>query len=281
MRILLVEDDRRLAQLLERRLAVDGMRLVHAATVAEGQLLSEIDAFTAIILDLQMPDGTGLEVLRLVRARDHAVPVLVLSGIDREDVMIRLLDAGADDYVVKPVSYELLRARLRALVRRGGSAAGSVTRLGALVVDVGRRQAWLDGRLLPLTALEFALLAHLAVHVDQPQSRDALLRDVWGQQYHGGSNVVDVTIMRLRQRLTAAPDAPTVETVRGVGYVLRAPEPRAPQRGAPERTLPGDAPVRVDAPTPPSMNGRSADDERRTPSLPPPAAGGEAAASGH
>jgi two-component system, OmpR family, response regulator len=223
MRILLVEDDRHLAQLLQRRLEADGMRVVHAATVAEGQLLSQVDEFTAIILDVQMPDGTGLEVLRLVRIQNHAVPVLVLSGIDREEIIIRLLDAGADDYVVKPVSYELLAARLRALVRRGGSAAGGVTRIGALVVDVGRRQAWLDGRPLALTGLEFALLAHLAAHADIPQSRETLLRDVWGQPFHQGSNVVDVTVKRLRQRLGASPGAPAVEAVRGVGYVLRAP----------------------------------------------------------
>jgi two-component system OmpR family response regulator len=224
MRILLVEDDRNLAQLLQRRLATDGVTVVHAPTVAEGQLLTEADAFTAVILDLQLPDGTGLEVLRLLRAQDHAVPVLVLSGLDREEVVIRVLDAGADDYVVKPVSLDMLRARLRALVRRGTGAVGAVTRVGALVVDAGRRQVWLDGVPLAVTPLEFALLAHLIAHADAPQTRETLLRDVWGQGYHGGSNVVDVTIMRLRQRLGEAPGTPSIETVRGVGYRLRAPE---------------------------------------------------------
>ena len=181
MRILLVEDDRNLAQLLQRRLAADGITVVHAPTVADGQLLTQADAFTAVILDLQLPDGTGLEVLRLLRAQDHAVPVLVLSGLDREEVIIRVLDAG-------------------------------------------RRQVWLDGVPLPVTPLEFALLAHLVAHVDVPQTREALLRDVWGQGYHGGSNVVDVTIMRVRQRLGEGPTAPVIETVRGVGYRLRAPE---------------------------------------------------------
>ncbi len=223
MRILLVEDDPLLAQLIQRRLAADGVTVVHASTAAEGRLLTEADAFTAVLLDLQLPDGTGLEVLRLVRAQDHAVPVLVLSGIDREEVIIRVLDAGADDYVVKPVSLELLRARLRALVRRGTAGVGAVTRVGALVVDAGRRQAWLDGVPLPLTPLEFALLAHLVAHADAPQSRETLLRDVWGLGYHGGSNVVDVTIMRLRQRLGPEPPAPPIETVRGVGYRLRTP----------------------------------------------------------
>jgi DNA-binding response OmpR family regulator len=234
MRILLVEDDQQLATLLQRRLAVDGVTVVHAPTVAEGQLLTEADAFTAIILDLQLPDGTGLEVLRVVRAQDHAVPVLVLSGIDREEVVIRVLDAGADDYVVKPVSLDLLRARLRALVRRGTAGVGAVTRLGALVVDAGRRQVWLDGVPLALTPLEFSLLSHLATHADVPQSRETLLRDVWGQGFHGGSNVVDVTIMRLRQRLGPEPPAPTIETVRGVGYRLRSPTGDVPPVPLPE-----------------------------------------------
>jgi DNA-binding response OmpR family regulator len=224
MRILLVEDDPILARQLQRGLAVDGTNVIHAPTVAEGQLLAEVDTFTAIVLDLQLPDGTGLEVLRQVRARDHAVPVLVLSAIDRESVLIRVLDAGADDYVVKPVSLDLLKARLRALVRRGTAAAGAVTRIGGLVVDLGRRQAWLDGRLLPLSNLELSLLAHLAAHAETPQSRETLLRDVWGQQHHAGGNVVEVTVMRLRQRLGEGPTTPRVETVRGVGYALRPPD---------------------------------------------------------
>jgi two-component system OmpR family response regulator len=223
MRILLVEDDQILARQLQRGLAVDGTTVIHAPTVAEGQLLAQVDTFTALILDLQMPDGTGVEVLRLVRAQDHAVPVLVLSAIDREDVIIRVLDAGADDYVVKPVSLNLLQARLRALVRRGTAATAGVTRIGGLVVDVGRRQAWLDGRPLPLSALELSLLAYLAAHAETPQSRETLLRDVWGQQSHQGGNVVEVTVMRLRQRLGRGPTTPVIDTVRGVGYVLRPP----------------------------------------------------------
>jgi len=231
MRLLLVEDDRTLARLLQRRLAADGITVVHAPTVAEGQLLSQTDAFTAIILDLQMPDGTGLEVLRLVRMQDHAVPVLVLSGIDREEIIIRVLDAGADDYMVKPVSFELLLARLRALVRRGGATSASVVRIGGLVVDQGRRQVWLDGRPLLLSTLELGLLVHLATHADTPQSRATLLRDVWGQQFHEGSNVVDVTVKRLRQRLGDGPTTPAIETIRGVGYVMRAPRTQSVPNG--------------------------------------------------
>ena len=225
MRILLVEDDHTLANQVRRGLSGDGMTVVHAPTVAEGLLAANIDDFTAIILDLQLPDGTGLEVLRQVRERDHAVPVLVLSGISREDVIIRVLDAGADDYVVKPLSLALLRARLRALVRRGSAASSGVTRIGGLVVDLGRRQAWLDGRPLTFSNLELSLLGYLAARAESPQSRETLLRDVWGQQSHEGGNVIDVTVMRVRRRLGEGPTTPTIEAVRGLGYVLRPPTP--------------------------------------------------------
>lgn len=238
MRILLVEDDKTLANQLQRGLAVDGATVLHAPTVAEGLVVAEIDAFTAIILDLQLPDGTGLEVLRQVRAKDHAVPVLVLSGIARDEVIVRVLDAGADDYVVKPVGLDVLRARIRALVRRGTSSQTSVLRLGGLVVDVGRRQAWLDGRFVTLSTLEFSLLAHLAAHADVPQTRESLLRDVWGQLSHAGGNVVDVTVMRLRKRLGAGATIPQIEAVRGVGYVLRTPETPSGADGAPRALAP-------------------------------------------
>ena len=228
MRILLVEDDHTLANQVRRGLAGEGVTVVHAPTVSEGLLAASIDDFTAIVLDLQLPDGTGLEVLRQVRERDHAVPVLVLSGIAREDVRIRVLDAGADDYVVKPVSLGLLRARLHALVRRGTAAPSGVTRVGGLVVDLGRRQAWLDGRPLAFSNLELALLGYLAARADLPQSRETLLRDVWGQQSHEGGNVIDVTVMRVRRRLGEGPTTPMIEAVRGVGYVLRPPAARAP-----------------------------------------------------
>ena len=224
MRILLVEDDVTLAQHVQRRLGADGLTVILAPTVAEGQLLGQVDSFTAVILDLQLGDGTGLEVLRLLRSQDHAVPVLVASGIGAEEVIIRVLDAGADDYLVKPFSLDMLRARLRALIRRGtGGGMGGSTRVGGLVVDRARRQAWLDGRPLPLSQLEFQLLAHLAAHLEEPQSREVLLRDVWGQPFHEGSNVVDVAVMRLRQRLQPGPTTPSIESVRGVGYVMHAP----------------------------------------------------------
>jgi two-component system, OmpR family, response regulator len=242
MRILLVEDDQTLANHIRRGLGADAVTVVHAPTVSDGLLAAEVDEFSAIVLDLQMPDGSGLEVLRQVRERDHAVPVLVLSGISREDVIVRVLYAGADDYVVKPVSLAMLRARLHALARRATAATSGATRVGGLVVDLGRRQAWLDGRPLTFSTLELTLLGYLAARADVPQARDTLLRDVWGQQSHEGGNVIEVTVMRLRRRLGEGPTTPTIETIRGFGYVLRPPSP-AYTAEADAGTADGDRPM--------------------------------------
>jgi DNA-binding response OmpR family regulator len=227
MRLLHVEDDLALASLLRRRLAPDGITVDHAPNVAAARELLAHGDYTAVVLDLEMPDGSGLDVLRLLRASHHAVPVLVLSGAGSETTIIRLLEAGADDYLVKPVSLDLLRARIRAMVRRGGARHGDVLRVGALVVDLAQREAWVAGRPLGLSTLEFNLLAYLAARPNEVHARATLLTAVWGQQTEaaaGASNVVDVTIGRLRRRLGAAPDVPTIGAVRGAGYVLRTPE---------------------------------------------------------
>lgn len=227
MRLLHVEDDLSLASLLRRRLAADGITIDHAPNVAAARGLLAHGDYAGVVLDLEMPDGSGLDVLRMLRAAHHAVPVLILSGAGNEATIIRLLEAGADDYLVKPVSLDLLRARIRAMVRRGGARHGDVLRLGALVVDLSQREAWSAGRPLGLTTLEFNLVAYLAARPNEVHARATLLTAVWGQQAEaaaGASNVVDVTIGRVRRRLGAAPDLPTIEAVRGAGYVLRTPD---------------------------------------------------------
>jgi DNA-binding response OmpR family regulator len=232
MRLLHVEDDHALASLLRRRLLPDGITVDHAPNVATARELLAAGEYAAVILDLQMPDGSGVDVLRLVRAAHHAVPVLVLSGAGADETIIRVLEAGADDYVVKPVSLDLLRAHVRALVRRGGSAHGDVLRLGDLVIDLGRRETWIEGRPIGLTTLELNVLAYLAARPNQVQSRATLLTAVWGQQpdaAEGASNVVDVTIGRVRRRIGEGENLPVIAPVRGLGYVLRPPGDRTEQ----------------------------------------------------
>jgi DNA-binding response OmpR family regulator len=237
MRVLHVDADLGFASRLRERLAADGVVTDGAATVSEARHLLATREYAAVVLELRLPEGDGMELVRHLRSARRAVPVLVVSGLGSEETVIRVLEAGADDYVLKPVSLELLRARFRALMRRGGARDGEVLRVGALVIDRGRREAWVGDTPLTLSALEFNLLAYLASRPDQVQSRDVLLATVWCHQGGNGanagngdgggeggaaSNVVDVTIGRVRRRLAAAPGAPTVDSVRGVGYVLRS-----------------------------------------------------------
>ncbi len=221
MRLLMVDDDAVFAGHLRRQLAGDGITVDVARNIEEGMRAIQTGAFDGVLLDLDLPDGDGVTVLRRLRARNHSVPVLIVSGNGSEETIIRLLECGADDFIVKPSSLAMLRARVRALLRRGGSAVGDSVRAGELVIDHRRREAWANGRLLTLSILEFNLLAHLVAQADVVQSRADLLQRVWGQQHATGSNVVDVTIGRLRKELGAEPGLPSIEPVRGVGYVLR------------------------------------------------------------
>lgn len=233
MRILLIEDDLDFALALARDLVPEGIRVDHAPLLAEGLALAERGEYRGVLLDLNLPDGNGLDVLRRLRALRHAVPVMIVSGVGAEDSVIGALEAGADDYVVKPISLSLLKARVHALLRRGGMSEGDAMRLGALVVDGRQRAAWAAGRALTLTTLEFDLLAHFAAHADETQSRGALAMAVWGRQLgEESSNFVDVAIGGLRRALGEGPDLPSIESVRGVGYMLRSPgklEERAAQ----------------------------------------------------
>lgn len=222
MRLLMVEDDAVFADQLSRHLAADGISVDVARSIDEGTRAIQAGTFDGVLLDLDLPDGDGVTVLRRLRASSHGVPVLVVSGNGDDTTIIRLLECGADDFVVKPASLAMVRARVRALLRRGGSSVGESVRVGELVVDLRRRQAWAAGRLLELSVLEFNLLAHLVTHAESVQSRDELLQRVWGQQHVTGSNVVDVTVGRIRKELGSDEGLPQIEPVRGVGYVLRA-----------------------------------------------------------
>lgn len=224
MRLLMVEDDALFANHVRRRLADDGIMVDHAPTLHDGLARACSGDYAGILLDIELPDGSGLTVLRELRAANHAVPVMIVSGVTNEETVIRVLEAGADDYVLKPVTLRMLRARIRALLRRGGSAHGDSARAGSLVVDHRQRAAWANGRMLDLTVLEFNLLSHLVTHCDEVQSRADLLERVWGKQSDAASNVVDVTVGRIRKELGAGEGLPEIESIRGIGYVLRTPE---------------------------------------------------------
>lgn len=222
--VLLVEDDPRIRSALIRALSERG-HAVHA----EGTGMAALRVATStppdvVVLDLGLPDVDGREWLRMFRGVSEA-PVVVATARDDEDEIVATLDAGADDYVVKPFSGAQLEARIRAVLRRvGGEDTSPVVRVGSLEVDVPGREAVLDGTALDLTRLEFDLLAHLAARAGQVVSKRELLTEVWQQPLGGGDRTVDVHLSWLRRKLGETAAEPRyLHTVRGVGVKLVPP----------------------------------------------------------
>ncbi len=223
-RVLIVEDD----PLVRSAMAADLTKRSHAVRTAGSALdgIREVshDPPDVIVLDLGLPDLDGGQALKMIRAIT-AAPVIVATARDEEAEIIRLLNDGADDYVVKPFSGEHLAARVAALLRRAGQAAAPVLdiRVGGLRLDLARREAQLDGRLLDLTRREFDLLAYLAARPGAVVSRRELLTEVW-QQAYGDDQTIDVHVSWLRRKLGETAARPRyLHTVRGVGVMLDAP----------------------------------------------------------
>ena len=221
--ILVVDDDERLAASLRRALAFEGHR-VRVASDGPAALDAVREASPdLVVLDRMLPGLDGLEVCRRIREAGDDVPILMLTARDAVGERVAGLDAGADDYLVKPFAYEELLARVRSLLRRRPAIGADRERLAFadLVVDIGAHQAVRAGRTLRLSALEFDLLAHFMRHPRLVQTRDRLLEVVWGMDIETASNVVDVYVGYLRRALEADGEARLIQTIRGVGYVLR------------------------------------------------------------
>ena len=221
MRILVVEDDMMVARLVRAVLTADGYAVDIAATGEEGRLLAFVNDYDGIVLDLHLNDRHGLTILQELRREGRQTPVLILTGSGGESDMVRALDAGADEYVVKPVRNRELAARVRALVRRGAhSQRSEQLTVGALVLNRLTRRVLVGGNAVELSPREFALLEHLLLHTDEVVTRSDLLEKVWDMNFDPGSNVVDVHVARLRRKLVTS-DAPVaIQTVRGVGFRL-------------------------------------------------------------
>ncbi len=215
MHVLLVEDDRKLGPLLVRVLAASGHTVALRSTVAEAKVVVG-DELDLAILDWMLPDGDGLEVCKHLRRGGFEGPILMLTARGEIKDRVQALDLGADDYMTKPFAMDELLARLRALSRR----APRIDELdvGPLHLDIGRRNAFADGRLLELTDREFELLAYLARRSGQPVSKADLVEHVWDAS-EVVANVVEVHVSRLRDKLGA--HSWMIETVRGTGYQLR------------------------------------------------------------
>ena len=219
--VTLVEDDRVIRTAITDAL-VDRGHKVWAVGTALGALSQIIDNRPDIVvLDLGLPDMGGLELLKMLRAVTD-VPVIVATAIDEERSIIQSLDAGADDYVVKPYSADELDARIRAVLRRGGSEQPpTAIKVGGLVLDESTRTASVGGRPLTLSRKEFDLLSHLAARAGRVVTKRELMARVWQQPFGGGDKTIDVHLSWVRRKLAeVGPDAPVLRTVRGVGVML-------------------------------------------------------------
>jgi len=222
MRILVVDDDARLAASLQRALAYEG-HTVEVAADGPGALVAARDRPPdLVVLDVMLPGLDGVEVCRRLR-QGSDVPILMLTARDAISDRVSGLDAGADDYLVKPFAYDELLARVRALLRRREPRGGEVLHCADLVMDISAHEVRRGDRLVELTALQFDVLEHFLRHQRQVLERDQLLHAVWGIESDAISNVVDVTIAGLRSRLETEQQPRLLHTVRGVGYVLREP----------------------------------------------------------
>jgi two-component system response regulator MprA len=219
-RILVVDDDPRIASSLRRALVYEGYEVDTAGDGTEGLSKAREQPPDLVILDVMMPGLDGIEVCLRLRAEGD-VAILMLTARDATSARVQGLDSGADDYLVKPFAFEELLARVRALLRRGAQRAPRLLIYGDLRLDLDTREVSRGGRALDLTAKEFELLEHLLRQPRRVFSRDQLLESVWGPGSNTTSNVVDVYIGYLRQKLEEAGETRLVQTVRGVGYALR------------------------------------------------------------
>ena len=223
MRLLVIEDDERLSGLVRRGLKAEGYAVDCVATVEDGRWMATENDFDAIVLDIGLPDGDGFELCEWLRTARLWTPILMLTARDAVVDRVRGLDAGADDYLVKPFAFSELAARVRALIRRGGSKRPPVLEVGNVALDRARHVVTIGGQHLALTIREFAILELFLRRTDEVLTRAEIIEHVWDWAYDGTSNVVDVYVHALRLRLGDSPNAPRIDTIRGVGYILRTP----------------------------------------------------------
>ena len=222
MRILLVEDEAKVGQAVSKGLQAEGYEITWAQTGEEGFFHASSQTFDLIVLDVMLPGRDGIEVLHTLRTQGSKTPVLLLTAKDAIEDRVLGLDAGADDYLVKPFAFAELTARLRALLRRNKPESAGVLIIAALEIDQIRRTVSREGRRIDLTAREFELLEYLARNYGRVVSREMLARDVWKESGRATplDNVIDVHVARLRRKMDDPFESKLLHTVRGVGFTL-------------------------------------------------------------
>jgi len=219
--VLVIEDDPTVGSFVKRGLEEQRYGVTLVTNGEEGERVAASESFDVVILDMRLPGKSGLDVLRSLRAKQLDTPVLVLTAQDAVDAKVNTLRSGADDYVTKPFAFEELLARVEALSRRPKSIATPVLKVDDLEVNRDTREVRRGGEVIELTPKEFAVLEYLVRHAGRVMSRTLITEYAWGYHFDPGTNIVDVVINHLRKKVDAGRDRKLINTVRGVGYVIK------------------------------------------------------------
>ena len=220
MRILIVEDEKKLSDILQRSLRSDGYLVDGVGTAFDGLEYVKTYHYDLIIIDLQLPDGTGTSLLKQIRELGHSMPALILTARSDLDSKVENFQAGADDYVIKPVAMAELSIRVQALLRRGPMLQENVLKVSNLEINRLTRQVKRGGRRIELSPKEYSLLEYLILHSGRVLSRSMIVEKIWDQSFEGLTNIVDVYIGHLRRKIDEGQETKLIRTVRGLGYML-------------------------------------------------------------
>lgn len=224
MKILLVEDETEIGELIKNGLEKEGFALDYCQDGDSGMEHAMTRSYDAIVLDVMLPGRSGLEILKMIRAGHNNVPVIIITARGETEDRIEGLDLGADDYLPKPFFVEELIARLRAIWRRSSETGMSVLSVGTLSANLMKREVVRSGVQIEMTPKEFSLLAFLMRAPGRVLTRTQILEQVWGYHFDPGTNLVDVYIRRLRSKIDIEGEVPLIETLRGVGYRMQDPD---------------------------------------------------------
>lgn len=221
MRILVAEDEKDINRLIVKKLKAENYSVDSCYNGKEVFEYLECAEYDGIILDIMMPEMDGIQVLKKLRNMGKHIPILLLTARDSIQDRVEGLDAGADDYLVKPFAFEELLARIRVMLRKPASIKSNLYTVGDLVLDVETRKVFRDGKEVLLSSKEFTILRYMVQNAGIVLSREKLEQHIWNYDYSGGSNVIDVYIRYLRKKIDEGHEKKLIHTVRGVGYVLR------------------------------------------------------------
>jgi DNA-binding response OmpR family regulator len=220
-RILVIDDDTTICSFLKRGLSYEGFAVTLAESGQDGLIRAREHYPDLVILDWLMPDMDGIEVLEKLRSADTSLPIMMLTSKDTQQDEVKALSKGADDYVAKPVSFDILLARVRSLLRRSSTKTSTTLRFADVELDSDTFTVLRSSKSITLTALEFRLLRAFMENPKRVMNKQRLLDKVWGIDFFGDDNVVEVYVKQLRHKLEAAGEPRLIQTIRGVGYVLR------------------------------------------------------------